>query len=272
MRLGVFESVFARATLAETFEAVSRAGFDCVQFDFHSAEIDPWADSIGKALVNEVRRSADAASVRIPAVSGTFNMAHPDAGARVHGLRGFEQVVRNAGRLGAAAVTLCTGTRSTSSMWEFHPDNATSSAWTDMLELVSSALVIAERFDVRLVVEPEPANIVSTALKARRLLDELTHDRLKIVLDPANIVQSDRTRAPEAVLSESFHLLGPDIVFAHAKDVDENGEFRAAGSGMVPWALYRRLLEGIGYDGDLIFHTLTEADVPRAIATMRPDI
>lgn len=270
MKLGIFETVFLRPTLAESFRAVALAGFSCVQFDFQSAEVDPWSGPIDNNLVDEIRSAAEAAPVRIPAVSGTFNMAHPDSGTRARGLRGFEQVAAQATALGAAYVTLCTGTRAMSSMWAFHHDNSTPGAWSDMLDSVRSALTIAERYDLTLVVEPEPANVVSSAVNARRLLDELGHDQLKIVVDPANIVLSDRSRSPETVLAESFELLGPDIVLAHAKDVDERGGFCAAGTGVVPWVLYRKLLEGIGYDGDVIFHTLTEADVPEALATMRP--
>jgi len=32
----------------------------------------------------------------------------------------------------------------------------------------------------------------------------------------------------------------------------------------VPWKRYRELLDGIGYNGDVIFHSLIEADVPLA--------
>jgi sugar phosphate isomerase/epimerase len=53
---------------------------------------------------------------------------------------------------------------------------------------------------------------------------------------------------------------------AHAKDLSGNDEFCAAGSGIVPWPEYWQLLDGIDYDGDVIFHTLTEADVPAALA------
>ncbi len=266
---GIFESVFARPTLVESFRAVSDAGFVSVQFDFTSAGLDPWSGPIMGEKVERVRSAADAAAVRIPAVSGTFNMAHPDAAVRRSGLEGFERIAASAGILSASFVTLCTGTRDASSMWRWHPDNATDDAWADMLGTVMAALEIAERHDVVLVVEPEPANVVSSAVRARQLLDQVMHDRLRIVLDPANIVLSDRTREPATVLTESFRLLGPDIVFAHAKDLSKEDEFCAAGTGVVPWNLYWSLLAGIGYTGDVIYHTLTEADVSRALSLLR---
>ncbi|MDQ3657194.1 MAG: sugar phosphate isomerase/epimerase, partial [Chloroflexota bacterium] len=238
VRPGIFESIFRRSTLAETFQAVAEARFGSVQLDFSSADLDPWTGLVTRQVVEQVRVEAEAAGLRIPAVSGTFNMAHPDPHMRGESLAGLERIASQAGRLGASFVTQCTGTRDTSSMWRWHPDNATPEAWADMVGTVTSALEIAERHDVVLVVEPEPANVVSSAAKARELLDQLASLRLKTVLDPANIVLSDRSRAPEAVLAEGFALLGPDIVFAHAKDLSADGEFCAAGTGIVPWDLY----------------------------------
>lgn len=268
MTPGIFESVFARPSLSESFQAVADNGFQCVQFDFASAGADPWAGTLDPDMARNVRVAADTAGVRVPAVSGTFNMAHPDAVVRQKGLDDFERVASLAGALGASFVTLCTGTREPSSMWRWHADNDLLAAWSDMADSVAAALVIAERFDVVLVVEPEPANVVSSATKARELLDQLGNHRLRIVLDPANIVLSDRTREPSVVLDESFQLLGDDIVFAHAKDLSAKGEFCAAGTGIVPWPRYWELLGSIGYDGDVIFHTLTEDDAPRALALL----
>ena len=94
------------------------------------------------------------------------------------------------------------------------------------------------------------------------MLDEVGHPRLKVVLDPANVVLSDMSRSPIDVLSEAFELLGSDIEFAHAKDLNANGEFCAAGTGIVPWQHYRWLLDGIEYQGDVIFHTLTRPTSP----------
>ena len=47
-----------------------------------------------------------------------------------------------------------------------------------MRELVN----IAVEYELELAVEPEPANVISDAVKARRLLDTMDSPRLKIVL------------------------------------------------------------------------------------------
>jgi len=265
---GIFETVFPRPTLEETYLAVAAAGFGCVQGHLQSTGADPWSEEITHVHVARMAEAARAAGVRIPAIDGTFNMAHPDRAFRREHLARFDRVAETAADIGAKFVTLCTGTRESTSMWRAHPDNGTDAAWADMIESVRIALESAERHGVALLVEPEPANIASSAVNARRLLDEIGSDRLKIVLDPANVVLSDRSRSPQSVLEESFALLGPDIAFAHAKDLSADGKFCAAGSGIVPWERYWDLLDGIAYEGDVIFHTLTEADVPAALGTL----
>jgi sugar phosphate isomerase/epimerase len=265
-RLGTFETVFPRGNLAESLIAVKHGGFSSVQFDFLSAGIDHWNHTILLRDVVVIRDAASKAGIAIPAVSGTYNIAHPDRKHREKGHIGLLRVLEAVPSLDAAFVTLCTGTRSTISMWQGHPDNDSVEAWADAREAILAALPTAETNGITLLIEPEPANIVGNAHLARRMLDEVNHPSLRIVLDPANIVLSDRERSPSSVLAEAFDILGPDIVFAHAKDLNAAGEFCAAGTGTVPWDLYQDLLRDLGYAGDVVFHTLTEQDVPRAIA------
>jgi sugar phosphate isomerase/epimerase len=264
--LGVFETVFPRPSLAESFRDLMQAGFASVQFDLASGKIDVWSGAVDVADVQQIGSWANGCGVAIPALSGTFNMAHPDADIRAVGSEGLRRVIETAPVLGADYVTLCTGSRSMTSMWTGHADNASPDAWRDSRNSIAIALDTAEKVGITLLIEPEPANVVGSAALARRMLDELDHSRLKIVLDPANVVLSDLLRPPADVLTEAFHLLGSDIVFAHAKDVSADGTFCASGTGVVPWPHYRSLLGGIGYEGDVIFHTLTEADVPQALA------
>ncbi len=268
MRPGIFETVFQRPTLEEAFASVRDAGFSSVQFDFASAGIGSQPEAVPSSVAQWTKDAADYVGIGVASVSGTFNMIHPDQGARAAGLASLAAISASCATLGTGIVTLCTGSRNTDSMWRAHPDNGSPSAWADLLETMSVALEMAERYDVRLVVEPEPANVASNADRARKLLDEMAHPRLKIVLDPANILAGDPDRSPEAALDHAFDLLGDDIILAHAKDLDAQGRFCAAGTGIVPWQRYWLLLEDISYDGDVIFHTLTEDQVRSALSVM----
>src|SRR5207247_1417042 len=101
-------------------------------------------------------------------------------------------------------------------------------------------------------------NVVASARKARRLLDELKSPRLKIVMDAANLFQAEDLSRMRETLDEAFDLLGGDIVIAHAKDIQRAGELRhvAAGKGLLDYDHYLLLLNACGFAGPLILHEL----------------
>lgn len=269
MEPGIFESVFPRPTLAATFEAVAGHGLGWVQFDLASAGLPSLPSEVPGEVAEQIGRAAKAHGIRLAAVSGTYNMVHPDHAVRDQGLASLRAIAAACPAMGAPVITLCTGTRDAEHMWRRHPENSGPAAWRDLLAAMTAALDIAEQHDVVLAIEPEPANVVASAVLGRRLLDELEHPRLKVVLDPANIVASDRERPPAAVLDEAFGLLGAEIVVAHAKDLDADGGFCAAGLGIVPWAHCLALFRGVGFSGPLILHSLTEDDADRAVGFLR---
>lgn len=270
MEFGIFESVVMRNSLEETFAAVVDRGFTTVQFDLASAGLPSLPDRIDPLESRRIARAAASAGLGIAALSGTFNMAHPDVDRRAADLKRLEVVVECAPVLGCSVVTLCTGTRNRESMWRRHPGNEAADAWSDFRQTLDTALEIAARQNVQLGVEPEPANVISSVERATRLLREVNDDHLKIIFDPANIVLSDRRREPSEMLEHAFAELGEHVVHAHAKDLSAEGEFCAAGTGIVPWRRYRELLEDGNYQGPVIFHTLSEEDIPLARSVMEP--
>ncbi len=269
MRPGIFSTVFDRPTLDETLAAVRRAGVDAVQFDLESVGLSMLPDEIPKGLPGRIRAACADQGVAISALSGTFNMAHPDAAFRERELARFRVLAAAAGPMGAPVITICTGTRDPDDMWRYHPDNGTPAAWADLLATLGAALGIAGDHDLTLAFEPEPANVVRDAQRGRALLDELRHPRLAVVMDPANILAGAMDRAPDDALSEAFDLLGDRIVATHAKDIDAAGRFRAAGKGIVPWARHVELLRGIGFDGPLVLHSLVEGEVAGCVEVLR---
>ena len=137
--------------------------------------------------------------------------------------------------------------------------------------LWESRLAIAEQHDVTLAVEPEVSNVIDTVKKARRLLNEMGSPRLRIIMDGANLFHSGELARMDEILGEAVELLGPDIVLAHAKDLDRDGEAGqiAAGRGLLDYDCYLRLLKNAGFDGPLIMHGLSESEVAASTAFLR---
>ena len=265
MRLGIFAKTFARPSVEDAFDAVRAHGLAATQFNLSVAGLPSMPDSIPAELADRVRAAARARDLDIAAVSGTFNMAHPDRHERARGLRRLDVLAGACGALGTGVVTLCTGTRDRDDMWRRHADNTTTDAWRDMRDTIVAAIAIAERHDVVLAIEPEVGNVVHSPAAARRLLDDIESARLRVVIDAANLFDAEDTSRrianSEEVLTEAFDLLAGDIVLAHAKDVTAEGSFAAAGRGDVDWERYLTLLDASGYTGALVMHGLDEADV-----------
>ena len=273
MRIGIFAKTFSCPSLEGVLDAVVGHGIRETQFNMSVAGLPSMPDEIDPALADRVREACARRDVTVAAVSGTFNMAHSEEEVRRDGLRRLGVIAGSCERLGTSTITLCTGTRDREDMWRRHPDNGTPEVWRDMLATVQEALETAEEHGVTLAFEPEINNIVHSAEKGRRLLDEMRSPRLKVVMDAANLFDAEdparRLSRSEQILDEAFEMLGDDIVIVHAKDVRMSGEVVAVGKGDLDYGLYLKHLSEAGYGGPLLMHGLADEEVEGSLAFLR---
>jgi sugar phosphate isomerase/epimerase len=269
MRLAIFARTFGRDTLAAALDAVVAHGLHAAQFNPALLGGPSLPESLSPAERGRVAAAHAARGITMVAVSGTYNMAHPDAAHRTAGARRLAALIAAAPALGTGVVTLCTGTRDPDDMWHAHPGNTAPDAWADMLASVTAAVEAAERAGVVVAVEPEPGNVVRDAPAARRLLHEVRSPALRIVFDAANLLPPERLPDQARVIGEALELLGPEIVLAHAKDVRGDGTVVAAGRGAVDYPAYVAGLQAAGFDGPLVLHGLAEDEVDASVAFVR---
>ena len=254
----------------QAFEAAARDGFSCVQFNLACSGLNTLPDEpVPEAITLEIQRAARRHGIEIAAVSGTFNMAHPEASVRHDGVKRLKNVIAWAAATRVPAVTLCTGSRDPVDMWRAHPENRSPQAWEDLVETLTQVLSSANAAGVTLAVEPEPANVVADALSARRLLDSLGSARLKIILDPANLANMDAPNGDRKGLAEAIDLLAVDTILVHAKDRRADGSVCPAGQGVVEFLSFLGRLQHAGYGGPLVVHGIEEGEVPTAISYLR---
>ncbi len=266
MRLGIFAKTFAGNDAATVLDAARVAGFATVQYNMACSGLAAMPDALTPEQIADVAAASAAKGVSIAAVSGTYNMIHPDPAVRDIGLRRLAVLIRAAPGMGIPMVTLCTGTRDTQDQWRGHPDNASPSAWRDLVGEMAKACTLAERSGVILGIEPELANVVDSAPRARTLIDTLQSPNLAVVLDPANLFEVAPLETQRDMISSAVDLLADRIVMAHAKDRDPTGGFVTAGQGVVDFPHFLSRLKSAGFEGDLVTHGLTEAEAP-AVAT-----
>ncbi len=267
MEIGIFARTFEAPSLAGVLDAVTQHGIRRIQLNISSMGRADMPDGLNSAACRKARREIDARNINVDSLSATYNMIHPDPASRAQGIRRLAVLASHAAEIGTDLLTLCTGTRNPHSMWQDHPQNSSPEAWSDLLAAMEQALTLAEEHDVRLGIEPEVSNVVSSPAKARKLLDTMRSDRLTIVMDGANVFPAGTIHRQREILDEAFHLLGERIALAHAKDLSRDGEagHEAAGAGLLDYDYYLRLLQQSGYTGALVLHSLTPAQVPGCV-------
>jgi sugar phosphate isomerase/epimerase len=271
MQIGIFSKAIARPTLDAKLAMIASHGLRVVQFNMDCAGVAEMPEQIDPALVVGIRDAFARHSIQIAAVSGTFNIIHPDLAERQAGMRRLPILAAACKSLGTSIITLSTGTRNAENMWRSHPENDSDAAWDAMLASMQTIAAIGAEYDVTMAFEPEVSNVVDSALKARRLLDTIASPYLKVVIDAANLFHHGELPRMQQILEEAFALLGPDIVLAHAKDLVADGHAgdRAAGLGVLDYRTYIRLLQQTNPNIPLILHSLSEPQVADAVAYLR---
>ena len=263
-RIGIFAKTFPGNAPGAVLAAAAAAGFHAAHYNMACSGLAAMPDDIPAVTAKSIADAANSAGVSVVGLSGTWNMIHPDPAIRDAGMRRLEVLAKACPVIGTRLITLCTGTRDADDQWRAHPDNATPEAWRDLLASMERAVVIAERYDIDLGIEPELANVVDSAMKARQLIVEIGSPRLKIVLDPANLAEVETPERRRAMVSAAIDLLADRIVMAHAKDRDARGAFVAAGQGLIDFPHFLGALQSAGFSGSLVAHGLSAAEAPAA--------
>jgi sugar phosphate isomerase/epimerase len=234
-QLGVLTSEFPRSSLSDALDAVSRHGIPAVQFQLGSAVpaipiqtsllrgLDVLGEHVNDDLCKEIAEQLADRKITMAAVDGTFNMVHPDKERRGAGLSHLRKLISSCYTLGTSVVTLCTGSMA-DIMWERVPENDGAEAWAELVTSMKEAARAAEEHGLNLAFNPEVNNIVTSAEKARRIIDDVGSSHIKVLLDPANIFQAGQLPQMSEKLDGAFALVADDIALAHAKDLDHDGE------------------------------------------------
>ena len=257
MQAGIFSRTYAAKGEA-VFAAIKADGFSAAQLNLSSLGLESLPASLPTDVLLKAKTDAAKHGVQLVALSGTYNMAHPDPAQRQAQRLRFANVVRAARLMGIGMVTLCTGSRDQNNKWAHHADNNSSEAWRDFRNELDTALALAD--GLTLAIEPEPGNVVQGAKVARRVLDEVRSPHLKIILDAANLIGHDGMTRQYEIMAQAFELLGADVVLAHAKDIDANGRVMPPGKGAVDLAAFVQGLKRARFSGAIVAHGFEEKE------------
>ncbi|MBQ8512087.1 MAG: sugar phosphate isomerase/epimerase [Clostridia bacterium] len=275
MRTGICTTDFdeknlPRMTADDLFALIRHYGYACTQFAFSSIAESGYIpdgcieipESIAPSVIRAVERASAKHNLPVMVFNGTFNMAHPDEEIRQTGLKRLEVLADAADALGVKMISLCSGTRNPGNLWAYSDENDTDDAWNAMYGTMQRAAETAEKHGITLAIESEASNVISTPERARRLMDGVGSDKIKMILDCANLFHRGEAHPEnvQSVITHAFEVYGHDIVIAHGKDIREGDgiDFCGTGDGIVDFSLTAELLTQYGYAGDMFLHGIYE--------------
>ena len=262
MRVGVFAKSFDGDHPATVLAASRDAGFSTVQYNMACSGLGSLPAIISQHAAREVQEASAKTGIGIAAISATYNMTDPNPERLAAGRRAFIAICERASSMGCHIVTVCSGSKHEQDKWRRHLSNKDPQSWTEMCREFEIICDHADRHGVMVAVEPEPANIICNTGRAVDLLAAFPGGPIRMVLDPANLIEDVAPASHERTIDQALDRLGPMTVLAHAKDRHADGTVAPAGKGVVDWPHFLRGLEACSFDGPLIAHGMSQSDAP----------
>ncbi len=253
---------YSSGNIAETVKKVRDMGYTAAESD----------DSWKKASDSEVRELKDALrehDVHFYAHHICVNNIHPDIHERRKIWKRVAEMVESAERIGLSFVVSHTGSCDVSPTRP-HRDNWTRETWKNSVEAIRQILKDTSGSRVDLGIEAlNPCNINNPRAHLR-LREDVGDPRVKVTLDPTNMLNTSVYYRVAELINECFSLLGEDILYAHAKDVQWKYEMLPAfqwvvpGTGIMDYELYLAHLSQLSYPRPLLLEFLKPEQYPEA--------
>lgn len=271
IRVGIFARTFNGPNLDAVLDAVVRHGVDVVQFNLSCAGLATVPETLEPDECDQIRAAFSTRRLEMVAISGTYNTVDADRSRRESMTIRAIQLIRSAPKLGTHMVTLCSGSRDPLDMWRAHEDNNSAESWRDLLQTLEQLLPVAEASGVTLGIEPEGGNVINSAKKARKLLDDIRSPAVRIILDGANLWNHFSPISLEDTLREAFELIGAEVALVHAKEIRTaaHGTLNSIGSGRMNWNMYFDLIKSIRFNGPIVIHNVAPTQVDESLRLIR---
>ncbi len=239
MDVGVVTRSFPQLSNAQTADLLAEKGFRWTELCFSQTDSKYWVyngrsdladmtDARSRTIVETYRRRG----VEVPVLGVFTNLIEPDDAARAQNLAYFERMIQIAAASAIPTVATECG---------FVPGARGVNA--DLYEEVFERLLNsfrwllrhAETYGVDIALEPCVIDIVPSAKRTADFIAQLGSPRVKVLLDPANLIANSSEE-------DMFRYLTPHIAYLHGKDRKVNDrKGRVVGDGDINWPRFLQL-------------------------------
>lgn len=215
MNIGIRLHDTLPGTLHERLGYAAAQGFSCVQLAMSKAvQGFGMADApklLTGELATEVKRELETARMECAVLGCYLKLAagNEEEAARTREI--YLAHLRFASMIGAR----CVGTETPPAEGR---NCRTEEHYRLFLERVKPVAAAAEELGVTLAVEPVCTHIIHSVPMAERMLEDLKSDRVRIILDAVNLIDTEHTGEADSLIREAAGRLGDRVCVLHMKD------------------------------------------------------
>lgn len=219
LTVGISTLGFGGHTHAQLARELAGAGFGTVQLFLSQSDSNFWTynsradvSSLTPERCREIAGAYRDAGLAIHSIGVYTNLIHPDEAEVAANLAYFEAMMAIGGHMGVRTFITEAG--------HFHDAKAPApgvplefqdAVWPRMVATGKRLAGLAERHDAKVLFEPFFRGFLASAKRLRLFIEEVGSPRVRVLLDPANLIELND-------LDEMFQQLGPLIDCLHAKD------------------------------------------------------
>ena len=239
MNVGVTTRSFPELTNAQTADFMAENGLMSTELCFSQMDSKYWVyngrsdlsemtDDRSRKIVERYRSRG----IDVVALGVFTNLIAPDDAERAANLAYYERMMQIAALNGIPCVpTECgfiPGRRGIDA-------DRYEEAFAILVDSLNMLAEKAEEYSVEIALEACVLDVVPSAKRAADLLAQVGSERIKILLDPANLIANSSEE-------DMFRYLAPHIAFFHGKDRKLNdARGRLVGDGDIDWPLFLSL-------------------------------
>lgn len=221
MNIGIRLHDTKPGTLRERLAYAAEQGFTCVQLAMSKAvpgfQMDEAPEKLTKELAAEVREELARAGITCAVLGCYLKLACRDEeeAARVQEI--YKAHLRFAKWIGAG----CVGTETPAAEGMAC---RTEESYQLFLKRVSPVVREAEKLEATLAIEPVCSHIVHNVAMTERMLRDLDSNRVSVILDAVNLIDSAHTEEAELLTWDAVRRLRDRVCVLHMKDFVEQPE------------------------------------------------
>ena len=218
MNIGIRLHDTRPGTLRERLAFAAEQGFTCVQLAMSKAVPDFRMNEaptlLTKELAAEVKEELERAKMECAVLGCYLKLSAEDEEEALRVRKIYLAHLRFASWIGAR----CVGTETPPATGPEGEACHTEAHYRLFLDRVMPIVRATEEMNVTLAIEPVCSHIVHDVSLTERMLNDLKSDRVKVILDAVNLIDSGHTEKAEILVREAVGRLGDQVCVLHMKD------------------------------------------------------